>query len=121
MNNCYEKEKHKNESHQGWKGKDKGKGKLQLKIIRSQNAEEKENVAPHKKFNVARQGYGSQQKPKGDDTGWLECWTCGKEHLKRDCPQNQGGRIEIYNAQEAQTVEDVGNSIPRIYTTLDNM
>ena len=45
-------------------------------------------------------------------TSRLECWTCGKEHYKRDCPHNQGGRPQIYSAQEAQ--------IPRIYVAVDN-
>ena len=38
----------------------------------------------------------------------------------RDCPQNQGGRPQIYSAQEAQNVGDVGQSIPHIYAALDN-
>ena len=43
-----------------------------------------------------------------------------KEHLKRYFPQNQGGRPQIYSVREAQTIEDVDQSIPCIYITLDN-
>lgn len=61
LKHFYEHSNHKNESQQGCKGNDKGKGKQKSKITRPQNVEEKENVAPHKKFNAARQGHGSQQ------------------------------------------------------------
>jgi len=77
-------------------------------------------VAPQKNFNAAKQGHASQQQHRGDGTGWLECWTCDKEHPKRDCPHNQGGRPQIYSAQEVQVVGDVGQSISCIYATLDN-
>ena len=81
---------------------------------------EKENMAQKNKFNAGRQGHESQQQHRGVGTGRLECWTCGKEHLKRDCPQNQGVRHQIYSAQEVQTIGDVGQSIPCIYETVDN-
>ena len=86
LNHCYEQSKHKNESQQGWKGKNKCKGKWKLKIEMPQNVDKKENVAPQKRFNAARQGHGSQQQHRGEGTGWLECLTCIKEHLKRDFP-----------------------------------
>ena len=88
LKHCYEQSKFKNESQQGWKGKDKakGKGKWKPKRTRPHNAEEKENVAPQNKFNASRQGHGPQQQQRSDGTGWLECWTCDNEHLKRDCP-----------------------------------
>jgi len=78
-------------------------------------------VAPQKRLNAARQGYGpqQQQKHRGEGTGRLECWTCGEEHLRRDCSQHQGGRPKIY-AQEAQNIGDVGQSIPSIYVVVDN-
>lgn len=120
LTHYYEQSKHKNEYQQGWKGKDKGKGKWKLKRTKPHNPKEKENVAPYKKFNVARQVHGSQQQNIGDGIGQLECCTCGKEHLKRDCLQNQGVRPHIYSAQEAQKVGDIGQSIPWIYAALDN-
>ena len=39
---------------------------------------------------------------------------------RRDCPQHQGGRSQIYNDQEAHTIGDVGKRIPHIYVVLDN-
>jgi len=50
----------------------------------------------------------------------LECWTFGKEHIQRDCLENQGGRPHIYIAQEVQNARDVGQRIPCIYAVLDN-
>ena len=91
MKHCYEKSNRKTKYQQGWKGKNKAKGKWQPKRTRPQNVEEKENVAHYKKFKVVRQGHGSQpggQHNGGDGIGWLQCWTCGKEHLRKDCPQN---------------------------------
>eukprot|EP00253_Pinus_taeda_P019959 PITA_19959 len=119
LKHCYEKSKRKNESQQGWKGKAKGKGKWQPKRERLQYANEKENVAPQKRFNATRQGHESQQQHRGVGTGRLEHWTCGKEHLKRDCPQNQGGRPQIYCAKDARTVGDVGQRIPCVYVAVD--
>jgi len=77
-------------------------------------------VAPQNKFNVARHGHGSQQQHRVDGTGLLECWTCRKRHLKRNCPHNQCGRPQIYSAQEAKIVGYVGQTIPHIYAALDN-
>jgi len=51
----------------------------------------------------------------------LQCWICGKDHRKKDCPLHQGGRPHIYSAQEAQKVGDVGHDIPRSYVVVDNM
>jgi len=82
---CYEQSMCKTRSQHGWKGKEKGKGKWKPKRKRPLNEEAKENVAPYKKFNIARWVHGLQQQNKSDGTGWLQCWTCGKEHLRRDC------------------------------------
>ena len=45
---------------------------------------------------------------------------CHKDHRKRVCLQYQGGRPQIYNAQEAQKVGDVGHRIPWIYAVVKN-
>jgi hypothetical protein len=50
----------------------------------------------------------------------VQCWECGENHLYRDCP-HKGERMRIvHNIHEAETVEDMGMSISRIYATLDN-
>jgi len=63
----------------------------------------------------------SKEKNKGD--GWkpLQCWTYGGEHCRIDFPQHHGGRPQIYVANDAHIVRDVGQSIPRIYATLENI
>ena len=105
-----------------------GKGKTKVKVngsLREQGLKTqmgKKNMALQKKFNAARQGHGSQQQQhRGEGTGRLECWTSGEEHLRRDFCQNQGSRPKIYNAQEGQIVGDVGQSIPHIYVSVDNI
>ena len=44
----------------------------------------------------------------------LKSWTCGENHRKRDCPHKQNVGPKIYSAQEARTVGDVTQSLPRI-------
>jgi len=71
------------------KGDDKIKGKWPSKKVRHQDVDEKENVSPYKKFNVVDKGRGSQlgeQQTRGDGRGPLQCWICGKDHCKKDCP-----------------------------------
>ena len=51
----------------------------------------------------------------------MPCWTCGGDHCKRDCAQYQSGWTKIYSVKEAQTVGDVGQSIPHIYVALVNI
>ena len=52
-----------------------------MKIESTPNMGEKENIASYKKFNVSQ--HGGQQN-KGDGTGQLQHWICGKENLRRD-------------------------------------
>jgi len=56
LEHYYEQSKSKPKSQKSWKWKDKAKGKWQQKIIRPQDANEKENVAPYKKFNGSQHG-----------------------------------------------------------------
>ena len=53
LKHFYEKHKHKLEPKHDWKGNEKAKGKWPKKQGRSQDASDKESVAPHKKFNAA--------------------------------------------------------------------
>ena len=68
LNHYYEQSMSNNEYQKGWKWKDKGKGKQQTKITRNQNAQEKKNLEPYKKFDVVIQGHESQQHHNGDGT-----------------------------------------------------
>ena len=57
-----------------------------------------------KKFNTAEKGHGEKQ-ARGGGREPLQCWICGKDHRKRDCPQyHNGGISQIYSAQEVHTV-----------------
>lgn len=61
-----------------------------------------------------------EKRYRSDGRRQLQYWTCGKDNLQKDCPQNQGGIPQSYSAQEAQIVGDVGKRIPRIYASLEN-
>jgi hypothetical protein len=50
----------------------------------------------------------------------LKCWSCGEEHLLRDCPHRKKNPGRVYNVQEDTTVNDVSRILPQIYASLDN-
>ena len=50
----------------------------------------------------------------------MECWKCGEKHLRRHRTQNQGDSPKLYSAQEAETLGDVGPSIPCVYAVVDS-
>lgn len=84
-----------------------------------QHADGKGNVALKKIFNASRQGHGHNRN-NNIEVKALVSWICGEENLRRDCPQHHDGRPNINSAQEVQSFGDVGQSIPRIYETMDN-
>jgi hypothetical protein len=50
----------------------------------------------------------------------IKCWGCGEDHMFRDCPL-RGEKVRIvHSVQQAEIVEDMGRSVPRIYASLDN-
>ena len=61
MKHCYEKSKHKVEPKHDLKRNDKPKGKWPPKRGKPQDASEKENVVPYKRFNTIEKGHGEQQ------------------------------------------------------------
>jgi hypothetical protein len=50
----------------------------------------------------------------------IHCWGCKENHKYRDCPHKNGKARAIHNVQKAETVEDMGSRMPRIYVALDN-
>jgi hypothetical protein len=50
----------------------------------------------------------------------IQCWGCQGDHKYRDCPHKNIKMRVVHNVQQAKTMEDMGNIIPRIYATLDN-
>jgi hypothetical protein len=50
----------------------------------------------------------------------IQCWGCKGDHMYRDCPhRGEKGRI-VHNVQQAETMEDMGRNVTRIYAALDN-
>jgi hypothetical protein len=50
----------------------------------------------------------------------IQCWGCQGNQKYRCCPHKNGKVRFVHNVQQAETVEDMGSRIPRIYATLDN-
>jgi hypothetical protein len=50
----------------------------------------------------------------------MECWGCKGNHRYRDCPHRKDKARFVHIVQQAETMEDMGNKMPRIYATLDN-
>ena len=50
----------------------------------------------------------------------IQCWGCEGNHLYRDFPHKDEINRIFHNIQEDETVEDMGESMPRIYVALDN-
>jgi len=108
-----------------WKGNEKAKGEWPQNRGKRQDVGEKENVGPYKKFNATEKGHRphpGEQKIEGGGRETLECCycICSKDHHKKDFTLYQGGRPQIYSAQEVQIVGYVGKRFSQIYETLDN-
>jgi hypothetical protein len=50
----------------------------------------------------------------------MQCWGCKGDHKYRDFPHRSNKVRVVHNIQQAETVEDMGSRVPRIYATLDN-
>jgi len=86
LKHFYEQSKHKVEPKHDLKINEKDKGKWTPKRGRPQDASDKENVFPYKRFNTTDKGHGEQQ-VRGSTREAVQCWICGKDHRKRDFPQ----------------------------------
>jgi hypothetical protein len=50
----------------------------------------------------------------------IQCWGYKGSHKYRDCPHKNGKERTVHTVQQAETVEDMGHRMPRIYAALDN-
>lgn len=118
----YEQLKKRSKTKRDRKGNAKNKGKWDRKLEIPKGTSNKENLVPSKKLITSDRGQGHQYEEQNKEVGWnpIVHWTCGKDHHRKDCPQNQGGRPQIYSSQEKHIVGDVGQSVPRIHGTVDN-
>eukprot|EP00253_Pinus_taeda_P022770 PITA_22770 len=83
---CYEQSKRKSKPKHDLKRNDKGKGKWPPKRGRREDASEKDNIVPYKRFNATDKGH-EEQHARGGGKEPLQCLICGKDHRKRDFPQ----------------------------------
>jgi hypothetical protein len=68
-------------------------------------------------FKEPRKVEGSEQMPRPPP---MECWGCKGNHRYRDCPHRKDKARTVHTVQQAETVEDMGSRMPRIYAALDN-
>jgi hypothetical protein len=94
--------------------------------MKSKVEQRKKGVKPPFFRNFA-QGQTTLQKPGMLETvgqkSWkqpMQCWGCGRNHMRRDCPQRSDKVRIVHSVQKSTTVEDMGINVPRIYTVLDN-
>jgi hypothetical protein len=78
-------------------------------------------------FKNNPQGQQAPREPKTIETGGqrprqppIQCWGCKGDHMYRDCPQRGEKWRTVHNVQQAETMEDMGRNVPRIYEALDN-
>jgi hypothetical protein len=78
-------------------------------------------------FRNSPQGHPSFREPRMAEVGEqrlrqtpIQCWGCKENHKYRDCPHKNGKARAVHNVQQAETVEDMGSRMPRIYAALDN-
>jgi hypothetical protein len=50
----------------------------------------------------------------------IQCWGCKGNHKYRDCPYKNGKARIVHTVQQAETMEDMGSRMPKIYASLDN-
>jgi hypothetical protein len=50
----------------------------------------------------------------------MECWGCKTNYRYKDFPHKNDKVRAIHNVQQAETMEDMGSRMPRIYAALDN-
>jgi hypothetical protein len=49
----------------------------------------------------------------------IQCWGCQGNHKYRDCPHKNDKVRAIHSVQQAETVEDMGSRVLRIYAALN--
>jgi len=50
----------------------------------------------------------------------MRCWGCEGDHMYIDCP-HRGEKVRtIHNVKQADTMEDMGRNVPRIYIAQNN-
>jgi hypothetical protein len=78
-------------------------------------------------FRNNPQGQPSFREPRKAEVGEkmprpppMECWGCKGNHRYRDYPHRKDKARTVHNVQQAETMEDMGSRMPRIYIALDN-
>jgi hypothetical protein len=62
----------------------------------------------------------TEERPQRQRQAPIQCWGCQGNHKYRDCPHKNGKARTVHTVQQAETVEDMGSRMLRIYAALDN-
>jgi hypothetical protein len=62
----------------------------------------------------------TEERPQRQRQAPIQCWGYQGNHKYRDCPHKNGKARTVHTVQQAETVEDMGSRMPRIYAALDN-
>jgi hypothetical protein len=62
----------------------------------------------------------TEERPQRQRQAPIQCWGCQGNHKYRDCPHKNGKARTVHTVRQAETVEDMGSRMPRIYAALDN-
>jgi hypothetical protein len=111
----YEQQREKPTFQKAWEDKKKFK----------KEQRQKANKPPF--FRNSPQGQPSFREPRKAEVGGqlprkttMECWGCKGNHRYKDCPHRNDKTRVVHNVQQAETMEDMGSRMPRIYAALDN-
>ena len=50
----------------------------------------------------------------------MKCWGCEGDHMYNDYPHRGEKVRNVHNVKQAETMEDMGKNLPRIYEALYN-
>jgi hypothetical protein len=111
----YDQQKKKPTFQKSWEGKKKFK----------REQRQKGNKPPF--FRNIPQGHLGFREPRKAEVGgkmprkpFMECWGCKRNHRYKYFPHRNDKVRVVHNVQHAETMEDMGSRIPRIYAALDN-
>ena len=78
-------------------------------------------------FRNNPQGQQNSREPRKIEAGGqrprqppIQCWGCKGDHMYKNCPHRSDKVRVVHNVKQAETMEDMGINVPRIYATMDN-
>ena len=117
---CYEQIKGKPDYHKAWKDKKNENSHQRKKGFKPFNFRTQQKQPLQAVDQPAKVMGGKPRNPK-ENREPLQCWRCGGPHLCRNFLLENGNVRPTYNIQEAETMDQVARTIPRIYAELEDL